>query len=350
MRSSKAPKADIVAEASAWFIEFRAGDPDRARFYEWLRRSPEHIQAYLEIAEGWAELPTSDADGRIDIEALIRRAREEQDDNVIPLPPRSAPRRQRRHLPMHAWAASVVAVAMLIGLISWVRYETNTYRTGTGEQRTVRLADGSTIEINALSKVRVRLSESVREVDLDEGQALFQVAKDPKRPFMVRSGEATVRAVGTRFDVYKKRSGTVITVLEGRVAVAEVSPAVLASGTDVGIAKPIFLAAGEQVTVPEKPTQETDVKPKRADVAAATAWVHKRLIFDETPLADVAEEFNRYSTRRLVIVDPELRTIGVSGVYSSIQPDLLLAFLRAQPDIQLSETDEEIRVALATKK
>jgi len=70
----------------------------------------------------------------------------------------------------------------------------------------------------------------------------------------------------------------------------------------------------------------------------------------ETPLAEVAEEFNRYNSRRLVIVDPQLRSVGISGVYSSTDPDSLLGFLRAQPNIELSETDSEIRVTLREKK
>ena len=349
---SKPPKADIVSEAATWFIEFRTEEVTvaaRARFHEWLCRSPEHIQAYLEIAEGWAELPTSDPQDRLDIEMLIELARESVADNVISLGARHAAQPQQRRPRMRLLAASFMGVAMLVGVLLWVLlYEASTYRTGIGEQRRVRLADGSTMEINALSKVRVRLSEHVREIDLVAGQALFQVAKDPTRPFIVRSGETTVRAVGTQFDVYKKHAGTVVTVLEGRVAVAE---AVL--DKEIALPAPVFLVAGEQLTVSAAQTENVrpkNIRPKRADVAAATAWVHKQLIFDETPLVEVAEEFNRYSTRRLVIVDAELGSLGVSGVYSSTQPDSLLGFLRAQPNLQLSETDKEIRVALPEAK
>lgn len=350
---SKPPKADIVSEAASWFIEFRTEEvtvATRARFHEWLCRSPEHIQAYLEIAEGWAELPTSDPQHRVDIEMLIELARESVDDNVVALGARSATPPQPRRPRIPLLAASFAGVAMLVGLLLWVLlYEANTYQTGVGEQRRVRLADGSTLEINALSNVRVRLSEHAREIDLVAGQALFQVAKDPARPFIVRSGETTVRAVGTQFDVYKKRAGTVVTVLEGRVAVAEANPV----DKEMALPEPVFLVAGEQLTVTAAQTENVrpkNRKPRRADVAAATAWVHKQLIFDETPLVEVAEEFNRYSTRRLVIADAELGSLGISGVYSSTQPDSLLGFLRAQPNLQLSETDKEIRVALPEAK
>jgi len=344
-------KPDIVAEASAWFIEFRAGDitaSTRAKFNEWLRRSPEHIQAYIEIAAGWAELPTADPERRLDIPALIKRARESQEENVVPLSPWAPARVHRRRLSVRAWAASLAGIAIIVGAGAWLTlYRANTFSTGVGEQRTVRLADGSTIELNALSTVRVRLSEKERDIDLTEGQALFHVAKDPARPFIVQSGTTTVRAVGTQFDVYHKENGTVVTVVEGRVAVADSESSLVAPNQP---APSLLLVAGEQVTMPAKPLSKSEPKPKHADVAVATAWVQKRLIFEETPLASVAEEFNRYNTRRLVILDPEVKSMGISGVYSSTDPDSLLGFLRAQPNIQLVESDREVRVTLRAKK
>jgi len=240
-------------------------------------------------------------------------------------------------------------VIFAAGLAWWVYLsEADTYRTGVGEQRTVRLFDGSTIELNAFSSIRVSLSKSVRDVDLVEGQAFFHVAKNPARPFLVHSDGTIVRAVGTQFDVYRKSTGTVVTVLEGRVAVADGPGAV--GQVDAAAPAQLFLIAGEQVTVPAQHRMEDRPKPKQADVAVATAWVQKRLVFEETPLAEVAEEFNRYNTRHLLIVDPQLRTLGISGVYSSTDPDSLLGFLRAQPNIQLSESPGEIRVTLRGKK
>jgi transmembrane sensor len=344
-------KPDIVAEASAWFIEFRAGDITanaRAKFHEWLRRSPEHIQAYIEVAAGWAELPTADPEGRLDIPALIKRARESQEENVVTVPQWTPARVHRRSLSVRAWAASLAGVAIIVGGAAWLtHYRANTFSTGVGEQRTVRLADGSMIELNALSTIRVRLSQQERDIDLAEGQALFHVAKDPARPFIVKSGATTVRAVGTQFDVYRRKSGTVVTVVEGRVAVAGPESSSLPPNQP---ASSLFLVAGEQVTMPAQLPPKEQPKPRRADVAVATAWVQKRLIFEETPLASVAEEFNRYSPRRLVILDPELKSVAISGVYSSADPDSLLGFLRTQPNIQLVESDQEIRISLREQK
>jgi transmembrane sensor len=337
--------AAVVAEASEWFIDFRAGDVDgeaRLRFIAWLRRSPEHIQAYLEVSGVWSELPSSDPEGRFDIASLIARARNEPD--VIPLslvyprlppPPSAAEPRALRKLsrrPVLA-AAALALLASITALFLWIDSDTaRSYSTGIGEQRTIQLLDGSTVELNARSRVKVHLTDRRRDVALIEGQALFSVAKDKQRPFVVRAGDAEVRAVGTEFDVYKKQAETVVTVVEGRVETY--------SGGDGADAAAIMLSAGEQLTV----LPHTVTKPTRADTVAATAWVHKRLIFEETPLNEVAEEFNRYNRRPLAIDDAELQTLKISGVYSSTDPTSLINFLRSQNSINVIETENQVRV------
>ena len=333
----------IIAEASAWFIEFRAGDADgdaRVRFIDWLRRSPEHIHAYLEISGVWAELPSADPEGKIDIEALIERARGEPD--VIALPsdrrrPGMAPSALKPHTAWRSRRAAVALAAVLLLAIAAVIFIDSSkfngvYTTGIGEQRTVQLLDGSTVELNARSTIQVRLTAEQRNVELLEGQALFSVAKDKQRPFVVRAGDAQVRAVGTEFDVYKKQAATVVTVVEGRVETYD-------SQDSPGTAA-IVLSAGEQLTV----VPHVVTKPTRTDTAIATAWVQKRLIFEETPLNDVAEEFNRYNRRPLTIDDGELGNVKISGVYSSTDPASLINFLRSQNSIQVVETEKQVRV------
>jgi transmembrane sensor len=337
--------AAVVAEASEWFIDFRAGDVNgeaRSRFIEWLRRSPEHIQAYLEVSSAWSELPRCDPEGIFDVASLIARARNESD--AIPLSPinprlpavlpGAAPRALRKHSRRPVLAAAAVALlACITAAFLWIGRDTaHSYSTGIGEQRTIQLMDGSTVELNARSTVTVRLTDRRRDVALIEGQALFRVAKDKRRPFVVQAGDAQVRAVGTEFDVYRKQTETVVTVVEGRV---ETYP-----GSDGAGATAIVLSAGEQLTV----LPHTITKPTRADTAAATAWLQKRLIFEETPLSEVAEEFNRYNRRPLSIDDPELQTLKISGVYSSTDPASLINFLRNQNSIRVVETENQVRV------
>jgi transmembrane sensor len=333
----------IIAEASSWFIEFRAGDVNgdaRARFIEWLRRSPEHIHAYLEISGVWAELPASDPEGKIDIAAMIARARGEPDVIAI-----SSDGRRSASVPSAAkldtlWrsrrAAAALAAVVLLAVASILFLDSGkssgSYSTGIGEQRTVQLLDGSTVELNARSAIQVHLTEHQRDVTLLEGQALFRVAKDKRRPFVVRAGDAQVRAVGTEFDVYKKQAATVVTVVEGRVETYDERDG---PGTAA-----IVLSAGEQLTV----LPHLVTKPTRTDTSIATAWVQKRLIFEETPLSDVAEEFNRYNRRPLTIEGGELGNLRISGVYSSTDPASGINFLRSQNSIQLVETEKQVRV------
>jgi len=214
------------------------------------------------------------------------------------------------------------------------------YTTGVGQQKTITLEDGSSVELNSRSRVRVLYSSRARDVELLEGQALFRVARDPGRPFVVRSDSTRVKAVGTAFDVYRQAAGTTVTVIEGRVAVSRES----------GIAPPVSAAlppaivlvdAGQQVTA--APAAVT--KPRQADLTAVMSWAQRELIFESTPLSEVAREFNRYNTRQLVVEDDKLRDFHVTGIFSSTDPSSLLRFLRAQPEIALEEKRDEIRIS-----
>lgn len=366
----------IVEEASNWFVDFRVGDVDarsRQEFHDWLRRSPEHIQAYLDIAMTYADLPAPNPNGEIDVPALIDHARSTADTNIVPLKvpgsgvsgvsglPQPTNNSRASNARALAIAASLLLVAIALG--SWHYIASDTYSTGIGEQRSLILADGSTVDLNARSRIRVRYTDDERSIDLIEGQALFQVTKNPQRPFIVHVKDTQVRAVGTQFDVYRKASGTIITVIEGRVAVVpDTAIAFDAPGSASHIAitstppaaplKPldvpaIFLAAGEQLTVSPVAPAKAGIQPKPHTVnpTTATAWTHRQLIFENASLNEVAEEFNRYSTRPIIMETGDFDAFHVSGTYSSTNPESLLRFLRVQPGIKLVESDGEIRIA-----
>jgi len=402
----------ILEEASEWFVDFRVGDIDqhsRERFDEWLRRSPEHIRAYMEIAKTYVELPLGSLAGKIDVDSLIAYAH--SGENVVSFnDPRAAqpntpdamsaaanlresqPRRvvRTQHLRRRILAAASFVLVVVAAAAVWWRTERfPSYTTDIGERRSITLPDGSTVDLNARSKLRIEFTEDERRIVLLDGQALFQVAKDKNRPFTVASGEATVRAVGTQFDVNRRPNGTTVTVLEGRVAVystsrQEASPTGSAESqsaasapnatsprasaqtqiaghatplpagpssalptnspglTDPSGSPAIFLSAGEQVTVT---SAEVVPVPARADIAATTAWMQRRLIFDGSRLSDVVLEFNRYNKRQLVIDGAVLSDFHVSGVYSSTDPASLIRFLREQPGMKITEDDNVIRIA-----
>jgi transmembrane sensor len=338
-QTASGPNQQILEEASVWFVTLRGQDPaaTAARdFHDWLKRSPEHIRAYLEIAAIYADIPAPEHSWRP--AELVARARSSPELNVISLnlnpvagdAPTVSDKRSRVAVRI-ALAASVLICAF-VG--AWLYIERNTYGTSVGEQRSITMADGSIVELNARSKVRISFNERQRDVELIEGQALFRVAKDRQRPFVVHAGMTSVRAVGTQFDVNRKSSGTVVTVLEGRVAV-------LSATTQPTVSEPqILLASGEQMTV----TRTEVRKVSSPDLAAATAWTQHLLVFDGTALGEVLEEFSRHSTRRIVVDSPELAALKISGQYTSTNPDSLLRFLSLQPGVSVSEVNGEIHI------
>ena len=308
----------------------------------------------------------------------ISAATSASDDSQDRVP--SVYQRFPRRRPVWIVAAISMCVVGSVGLYFYAE-RNQAFETGIGEQRFVKLVDGSTIELNSRSRVRIRYSNLGRDVDLIEGQALFHVAKDAARPFIVHSGTTLVRAVGTQFDVYRKDSGTTVTVVEGRVAV--LSPILAAeheggqSGSaaaprgsmpaPIQAAKPlppaglpgksggsvaldaalsiapdaIFLSAGEQITV----SAQAKSSPTHTDPTVVTAWTQHELVFDSTSLVEVAQEFNRYNARQLIINDAALANFHITGVFSSADPASLLKFLRAQRDIQVEETADGIHVS-----
>ena len=349
-------RQDAVTQASEFFIEFRAGDGTpavRARFEKWLRSSPENVQAYLEIAAAWCALPTSDPGGLIDIRALLAAAQDAQDDNVVDLA-FSRLRATRPPVPYRRRIWRFVASAALFAILGsggvWViNQSATTYKTGIGEQRTLILADGSTLVLDALTTVKVRLTKEAREVTLVRGQAYFHDTDDPARPFVVRTDGGVVRAIGTEFDVDEMPGRTVVIVLAGEVAVAR-SFAWLDSvehrellqelARPVNKLTAVLVSAGQQVTIQAQQIPA----PSPVDVTAVTAWREQRLIFDDTPLERVAQQYNLYSKRQLRIADSSLRRVGISGEYSASDPAALIGFLRSQPTLRVVETDDEFVV------
>jgi transmembrane sensor len=350
----------ILDEAAEWFVNFREGDLDaksKAHFSRWLRRSPEHIAAYLEIAAFWEDVPNILSRDNLDIEELISMARNEA--NIVLLGkatrcgasttgvPAAQTRRESRIADrIFVIAACVVACIGGAG-IAWRQLHQGVYTTDVGEQRLITLDDGTTVELNVRTRLRVQLEPHVRNVALLEGQALFHVAKDTARPFIVQSGGTSVRAVGTQFDVYKRESGaTVVTVVAGRVAVSssDNSISITDSGDVAQSNAASFLSAGERIIVT---AQHVLRQPEVADVSVATAWTQHQMVFQGTPLSEVVEEFNRYNRHQLVIEDSTLQSIRLSGVFASTDPASLIRFLRGQ--LQLPAKDEDGKIAIGRR-
>lgn len=284
----------IMGQATGWFTRHRAREAlsaaEQKEFMAWLQQSPRHVEEYLALQQLADDLPAVLAGITVEADVPDTNAHDTQ-DNVIPIRsfrPDNVPgsNLRRRRLTPTVRALLALAAALIITLLAyWTangRWRSHVFYVPHGEQRTAQLPDGSVMHLNANSRAFVRYSGAERLIELEAGQALFEVAHDPKRPFRVRAGDTQVVAVGTQFDVYRRSESQItVTVLQGKVDV--VSPAVLAGTPEphqvVARAAPLHVSAGEQVEV------GSTVIPRvqTVDVRLATAWVHREIAFDRRP-------------------------------------------------------------------
>ncbi len=347
-------EALYAVEASGWVETMRHASPgDEMRFVAWLKESPRNVRDFLLMRSLDSALETLDTERLHNIEALIAKV----DQRVSPLTlrpaPGAAPARSRR-LRWAALAAGVLVAA--VGALFWHAhpgfYGFHEFETATGEQRTFELEDGSVVSLNTHSRVAIRLAAHVREVRLLRGEALFHVAHDPSRPFLVSTDDAVVQAVGTQFDVYRRDDGTVVAVLEGRVNVTTAVPAPAASGSAAapiagrgapGAAAVRSLGASQEAQV----SHEGSVSIREVNnVNDTVAWRERRLIFRDQTLEQIVGEFNRYRAHPIRLEGSGVSERVYSGVFDADDADSLLQVLSRDPALAVEREGEATLVRL----
>lgn len=317
--------SEITRRAAEWVVQLRA--PDRApnceqQFADWLRESPIHVREYLRAVEVWEGLAHPDAGGGRSREELVREA---SDSTLVgfPGPMIEPPTEHRRVLRWRRLGlAMAFALVFVLAYVGWQQKAVIRVSTGLGEQHSAVLSDRSIVELNTQTEIRVAFTSTERRVELVRGEAFFDVAKDPARPFIVVTDLATAKAVGTRFSVYRAHSGTIVTVAEGRVLVRDREAPMQVVGTVAERADAVEVMPGGQAEAqPGRPVQMRRAKE------STFAWRERRLVFDGEPLSTVVEEFNRYNSPPMVITDPRLRAQRISGVFGANDPESLLDFL-----------------------
>jgi transmembrane sensor len=218
------------------------------------------------------------------------------------------------------------------------------FATRHGEQLNRRLADNSILHLDTDSAVTIRYDKNERLVMLTSGQADFEVAHKADRTFRVIAGSAEVVDLGTKFDVRLEHDSTVVTVVEGRVAVGT-SPTLEKLGTNSNQSQAtrfIQLSANQQIRVAEG---EWPAMPVTVDPQRTTAWLRREIVFDHEPLEHVAAEYNRYTAKPIEIATPALRNLQISGVFATDDPDAFIAFLRSLKGVRVDVTPTRIRVS-----
>lgn len=308
--------------AAAWFVRRRDEEVDEAAFADWLDADSSHARAYREIEAAW---------GAVGAQATapeLVRARRDALDRVQQYNQRrwGADRRRR-----YGWTAGLAATILIATGTAWFLqladpfFGTDVYQTGIGEQRVITLADNSRVSLDALTHLRVDYSDSARRIELVNGQAYFDVARDVLRPFSVHAGDQTVVALGTQFNVEIVDEQILVTLLEGRVEVsadpAPSSAQSAGSGSVTTIPDPIELVPGQQLVVASNGTRAPIVE---ANVQRTVSWRQGKLMFEDEPLADAVARVNRHSHKRVQLADDAVRDIRISGVFDAGDTDAFI--------------------------
>lgn len=234
--------------------------------------------------------------------------------------------------------AAAVAVLLLGGAAVWMVMQPggDTLSTAVAMHASSSLPDGSHLDLGALSRVHIQYSERERRLKLDSGEAFFEVAHDPARPFVVDAGKLTVTAVGTAFNVHRTGDRVVVTVSKGRVRLQSDSGRIwdITPSRD----EVVEASAGQQATYSDK--QEHIVTAAVADPDDAAAWRHGVLKFVHEPLNVVISDLNRYSHRKIELGDPDLNRLRYTGtVFSNSLDDWLKAVQNVFP-VRVERVDD----------
>jgi transmembrane sensor len=313
----------VDTEAALWVVRHRGGPltpEDRHAFETWLSVDPRHRGAFVRLNAVRADLRR--------LAALSAGRREESAG------PSSNARLSRR------WALAAGIAALTAGSGAWLAWRSRgeAYVSGVGELRQVSLTDGSSMVLNTATETRVRFSESEREVLLPRGEAHFEVAKDRARPFVVRSGNFTVTAIGTAFSVRVDGSVVDVTVTEGTVELGQAdAPFSAAEG-----ARRRVSANQRAIVAAARPVEVRPIEHEEAE--RRLAWRGGMVAFKGEPLAEAVAEINRHNRRRIVIEDATLAGRPIIGMFRANDIDTFARTAAAAMGADLIEEENLIRL------
>ncbi len=317
--------------AAAWVSRRDRGltPTEQDEFFQWLAADPRHGERLARHQRGWSQLahlaqwrPEHGAEPNADLLA----------------PPVRLPARSRNIL---RWLAPLtLAAAASLALVLFTSRDAPAPAAVTAEPgyRQQVLDDGTLVELNRGAQLTVAFTAAERRVQLTYGEALFTVAKNPARPFVVEAGGITVRALGTAFNVRLGPAEVDVLVTEGRVQLDR--PA-------APLAAPPLVVAGQRAVVPLADHAPVTTAVSRAEIDRLLAWQPKLLEFVSTPLTEVAAEFNRRNRVQLVVADPALAALPIGASFRSDNVDGFVRLLEASFGVRVERHDTTITLRRA---
>lgn len=278
----------LSEQAAAWFLrrqESGCSEAERQEFETWLAANAAHRSEYQQYVQLWHNL-----------------------DHVGGVTTLSRRRKTRTGI-------ALAALVTVLGAMQWFASREEVITTAMGQRQHIVLADGTAVDMNTATVLRVAMSGYTRKVTLEQGEALFNVAHSALRPFEVHAGSGILRDIGTSFNVAREDEKITVAVLEGEVQVRLDNPASTAAVT---------LHGGEQLVYSARDLFAISA----VDSKAATAWREGRMIFHDTPLAAVIAQINRYHPRQIVLTDAGLNDLKVSGKFNTADREGLIRALK----------------------
>lgn len=312
---------DVEARAAEWLIRRRDAadwrEEDAAELNAWLEESPAHLLAYWRLESAWER-----ADRLTALRAQSKTGR------LISASRKAAP------FAMRIAAAAIVLAGLGVGASLFLPKEPqpSVYKTAIGGRETLTLADGSRIELNTDTEVRISGTARERQIALVKGEAYFDVKHDPNRLFVVLAGNRRIVDLGTKFIVRRDAERLEVSLLEGRARLESASDAFGPKAVELEPGD-MAIARANQTTLWKKPVETLE---------GTLAWRKGLLVFDETPLAQVAEEFNRYNRKKLVVVGDAARNLAIGGHFQAGNVETFARVAQATLGLRVHFTPDEI--------
>ena len=326
----KTPEYDAIAFAAAeWIVRLQQTGlslDEVSEWQRWMRSDERHAEVFKRLEKLWGKFDAIEVPPHPSSRALSSDAY----DASVPVGEwlRSAETAGKasdahRRYPTRSFAAAcamlacvvVTAGALYRGGMRQTELARQMIETAVGENRSLTLADGSSVALGGHTRLSFSLRANVREIILEDGEAFFAVAKDPSRPFQVHAGNATVTAVGTEFDVHRSDDRVTVAVLEGRVMVQPMAPLMPVSWLPASrpVGQAAALAAGERTTVNRNGVESTS---ELTNAQSAIEWQDGQLAFEGESLRYVVQDVNRYSSKPIVIADEKTAALRITGTIS----------------------------------
>jgi len=313
-------------QASEWLAKLDAEQPspqDLAAFKQWVNADPAHRIAFEELVEFWDDMN------------ILTQA-------VLPREPMTPQTQARRTLaPIRAaMGAAALAIVAVVSILS-LPLGTSIYTTGVGEQKTIQLADNSVVQLNTNSRLEVDYSSDLRRLSLTQGEAHFDVARNPQRPFEVLAGQGLVRAIGTAFTVHIRKIDVEVIVTEGTV---ELAPAPTPQVTAVSIAdtgSTVKATAGSMVTFDKNLLSDVE-HMVASQLEKQLSWREGMLVFKAEPLQSVVDEVSRYTNLTIIIPERGIREMKVGGLFKVGDTESLFEALKEGFDIRVKEVSNDV--------